>query len=96
MADTTPKKGNITLLDDKFVVIDDKARYIMKGGKLYIEIEMPKELKDICTEDNLSSTGKTYRMYTNSTNRKFIKNSGFSNLQVQINSYLSVKDAEKL
>lgn len=96
MTETKGKGTNITLLDDKFVVIDDKARYIMKGGKLYIEIEMPKELKEIISDDNMSSSGKTYKCYSNGTNRKFIKNSGFSNLQVQINSYLSVKDAEKL
>lgn len=92
----TETKKNITLLDDKFTTIDEKARYIIKGGKLYIEIELPGKLTDIVNDDNLSTSGRTYRVYSNSTNRKFIRNSGFKDVQVQINSYLSVKDANKL
>lgn len=96
MSEKPKTKGNITLLDDKFTVIDDMARYIINKGKLYIEIELPANLKDVATEDNISTSGKTYRVYSNGTNRKFIKNSGFDKLQIQINSYLSVKDSQNL
>ncbi|MFW9881960.1 MAG: hypothetical protein ACFFG0_53535 [Candidatus Thorarchaeota archaeon] len=89
-------KGTITLLDDKFTVIDDKARYIIKGGKMYIEIELPQDPKDLISEEGLSSSFKTFRLYTNGTNRKFIKNSGLHDVQMQINSYVSVKDASKM
>ena len=90
------QQANITLENDGFVVIDKFARYILKGTKLYLEIDLPKDLSEIKHEDFLSSTGRTYRVYSNSTNRKFIKNDKYKNVQIQINAYLSVKDAMKL
>lgn len=91
-----PNKDVVTLPLDKFAIIDDNATYQFKDGYLYIAIEMPKDVKEVVNIDNLSGSGKTFRVYTNSTNRKFIKNSGFKDVQIQINSYLSAKDAEKL
>lgn len=86
----------VELVDDKFTTIDDKAKYIIDNGILYIAIELPKVLKDVVKEENLSGSGKTYRVYSNSTNRKFIKDEDFKDVQIQINGYLSVKDSKKL
>lgn len=86
----------VELADDNFTTIDDKAKYIIDNGILYIAIELPKVLKDIVKEENLSGSGKTYRVYSNSTNRKFIKDEDFKDVQIQINGYLSVKDSKKL
>lgn len=86
----------IELLKDKFVIVDEKMSYQMKGNVLFLKIDLPKDLEDVIDDDLLSSTGKTYRVYSNSTNRKFIKNKDYKHVQMQINSYLSVKDAEKL
>ena len=77
-------------------MVDDQMRYQFKDNKLYIEIAIPADLKEVISNDNLSSSGKTYRVYLNGTNRKFIKEKEYKSLQVQINSYLSIKDAEKL
>ena len=86
----------VELADDKFTTIDDKSSYIIDNGILYISIQLPKVLKDIVKEENLSGSGKTYRVYSNSTNRKFIKDVDFKDVQIQINGYLSVKDSKKL
>lgn len=71
-------------------------RYLLKDSKLYIEIDLPSNLKEVISEDNLSTSKKTYRIYSNGTNRKFIKEGTYKFAQIQINSYLSVKDSEKL
>ena len=86
----------VNLVDGKFTTIDEKASYIFNNGSLFIKIDLPKSLDEVVNDDNLSSSGKTYRVYSNSTNRKFIKNNNFKLLQMQINGYLSVKDAEKI
>ena len=86
----------VDLKEEKFSTVDSQMRYQLVGNKLYIEIDMPSNLKDIASEDNLSTSGKTYRVYSNGTNRKFIKESGYKSVQVQLNCYLSVKDSDKL
>jgi len=86
----------VDLKEEEFSQVDSKMRYQLLGSKLYVEIDMPSKLKDVASEDNLSTSGKTYRVYSNGTNRKFIKQSGYKPLQIQINCYLSVKDSEKL
>ena len=86
----------VDLKEEKFSMVDSQMRYQLLGNKLYIEIDMPSNLKDIASEDNLSTSGKTYRVYSNGTNRKFIKESGYKPVQLQINCYLSVKDSDKL
>jgi len=86
----------VDLKEEEFSQVDGQMRYQLLGNKLYIEIDMPSKLKDVVSEDNLITSGKTYRVYSNGTNRKFIKESGYKSVQVQINSYLSVKDSEKL
>ena len=86
----------VDLEEDKFSVVDGQMRYQIKDSKLYIEIDMPSNLKDVITEDNLSASKKTYRIYSNGTNRKFIKDDAYKFAQIQINSYLSVTDSEKL
>ena len=86
----------VDLKEDDFSTVDGQMRYQLLGNKLYIEIDMPSNLKDVASEDNLSSSGKTYRVYSNGTNRKFIKESSYKPVQLQINCYLSVKDSEKL
>ncbi len=84
------------LLKEKFVIIDEQASYTMQNGSMFLKIDLPKTLKEIVIDDNLSGSGKTYRVYSNSTNRKFIKNPALKLIQCQINMYLSVKDSEKL
>ena len=86
----------VDLKEEEFSQVDGQMRYQLLGNKLYIEIDMPSNLKEVVSEDNLSTSGRTYRVYSNGTNRKFIKESGYKSVQVQINSYLSVKDSEKL
>jgi len=86
----------VDLLEDEFKEVDEQMRYQLKGNKMYIEIDIPSNLKEVAKEGNLSSSGKTYRVYSNGTNRKFIKEAGYKSLQIQLNCYLSVKDAEKL
>ena len=86
----------VDLIEEEFNIVDDRTRYQLKDNKLYVEIAIPADLKEVASEDNLSSSGKTYRVYSNGTNRKFIKEKEYKSLQVQINSYLSVKDSEKL
>ena len=86
----------VDLKEEKFSTVDSQMRYQLVGNKLYIEIDMPSNLKDIASEDNLSTSGKTYRVYSNGTNRKFIKESEYKAIQVQLNCYLSVKDSDKL
>jgi len=86
----------VDLKDEEFSIVDSQMRYQLLGNKLYIEIDMPANIKDVATEDNKSTSGKTYRVYSNGTNRKFIKESGYKAVQVQLNCYLSVKDSEKL
>ncbi len=87
---------SIDLIEEEFNMMDDQMRYQLKDNKLYIEIAIPANLKEVASEDNLSSLGKTYRVYSNRTNRKLIKEKEYKSLQIQINSYLSVKDSEKL
>ena len=86
----------VDLKEEEFSTVDSQMRYQLLGNKLYIEIDMPVNLKDIASEDNLSTSGKTYRVYSNGTNRKFIKESDYKAVQLQLNCYLSVKDSEKL
>ena len=86
----------VDLKEEKFSMVDSQMRYQLLGNKLYIEIDMPSNLKDVASEDNLSTSGKTYRVYSNGTNRKFIKESDYKAVQLQLNCYLSVKDSEKL
>ena len=86
----------VDLKEEEFSIVDSQMRYQLLGNKLYIEIDMPSNLKDIASEDNLSTSGKTYRVHSNGTNRKFIKESGYKSVQVQLNCYLSVKDSQKL
>ena len=86
----------VDLLEEEFNVGDDQMRNQLKDNKLYVEIAIPADLKTVVSKDNLSSSGKTYRVYSNGTNRKFIKEKEYKYLQIQINSYLSVKDSEKL
>ncbi len=86
----------VDLIEDDFTAVDDKMRYQIKGNKLYIEVDMPSNLSQVISEDNLSTSGKTYRVYSNGTNRKFIKDNAYKSLQVQLNCYLSVKDSQKL
>jgi len=89
-------KNMVDLKEEEFSTVDSQMRYQLLGNKLYIEIDMPSNLKDVASEDNLSTSGKTYRVYSNGTNRKFIKESGYKSVQVQLNCYLSVKDSDKL
>ena len=63
----------VDLKEEDFSTVDSQMRYQLLGNKLYIEIDMPSNLKDVASEDNLSTSGKTYRVYSNGTNRKFIK-----------------------
>ena len=86
----------VDLIEDDFTAVDDKMRYQIKGKKLYIEVDMPSNLSQVISEDNLSTSGKTYRVYSNGTNRKFIKDNAYKSLQVQLNCYLLVKDSQKL
>ena len=86
----------VDLNEEEFTMVDSQMRYQLLGNKLYIEIDMPSNLKNIAKEDNLSTSGKTYRVYSNGTNRKFIKDDAYKALQIQLNCYLSVKDSEKL
>lgn len=86
----------VELDEDTFSVVDGQMRYQIKDFKLYIEIDFPSNLKDVIKDDNLSSSKKTYRIYSNGTNRRFIKEGPYKFAQIQINSYLSVKDSEKL
>ena len=86
----------VDLIDDEFSTVDSKMRYQLKDNKLYIEIEMPSNLKEVISEQNMSGSGKTYRVYSNGTNRKFIKDFAYQFLQVQLNCYLSVNDSKKL
>jgi len=86
----------VELDESKFVTVDDQMRYQIKDAKLHIEIDFPADLKEVMSEGNLSSSGKTYRIYSNGTNRKFIKEAAYKFAQVQINSYLSVADSKKL
>ena len=86
----------VNLNEEEFTMVDSQMRYQLSGNKLYIEIDMPSNLKNIAKEDNLSTSGKTYRVYSNGTNRKFIKDDAYKALQIQLNCYLSVKDSEKL
>lgn len=86
----------VELDEDKFSVVDGQMRYQIKDFKLYIEIDFPSNLKDVIKDDNLSSSKKTYRIYSNGTNRRFIKEGAYKYAQIQINSYISVKDSEKL
>jgi len=89
-------KNMVDLNEEEFTMVDSQMRYQLSGNKLYIEIDMPSNLKNIAKEDNLSTSGKTYRVYSNGTNRKFIKDDAYKALQIQLNCYLSVKDSEKL
>jgi hypothetical protein len=89
-------KNMVDLNEEEFTMVDSQMRYQLSGNKLYIEIDMPSNLKNIAKEDNLSTSGKTYRVYSNGTNRKFIKDDAYKAMQVQLNCYLSVKDSEKL
>ena len=86
----------VELNEDDFKTVDDKMRYQIKGNKLHIEIDVPSNLFQVISEDNLSTSGKTYRVYSNGTNRRFIKENNFKFLQIQLNCYLSVKDSQKL
>ncbi|MHA2282161.1 MAG: hypothetical protein ACXAC5_15065 [Promethearchaeota archaeon] len=86
----------VDLKDDDFNPVDNQMRYQLKDNRLYIEIDMPANLKDVASEQNLSSSGKTYRVYSNGTNRKFLKEDAYQFLQVQLNCYLSVKDSQKI
>ena len=86
----------VELIEEEFSTVDGQMRYQLIGNKLYIEIDMPPNLKDVVSDDYLSTSGKTYRVYSNGTNRKFIKRSDYKPVQVQINCYLSVKDSDKL
>ena len=86
----------VDLIEEEFKMVDDQMRYQLKDNKIYIEIDIPADLKEVISEDNLSSSGKTYRVYSNGTNRKFLKEKDYKFLQVQLNSYISVKDSEKL
>ncbi|HEA70603.1 hypothetical protein LCGC14_0888820 [marine sediment metagenome] len=86
----------VDLTEEEFNMVDDQMRYQLKDNKLYVEIAISADLKEVVSDDNLSSSGKTYRVYSNGTNRKFIKEKEYNSLQIQINSYLSVKDSEKL
>jgi len=86
----------VELSEEAFSRIDGQLRYQLKANKLYIEIDMPSNLKQVISDNKLSSTGKTYRVYSNGTNRKFIKEDAYKSLQVQINCYLSVNDSKKL
>lgn len=95
-ANAEGKVKGIALRDDAFSIIDEKARYQIKASKLYLEIELPKDINEVMTSELLSSSGKTFRVYSNSTNRKFLKADGYKNIQIQINSYLSVKDAKEI
>lgn len=95
--DEKPSKMDVvTLPIDKFVIVDSQLSYIFNGGYLYLALEIPKDIKELITKNNLSSTGKTFRVYSNGVNRKFIKNGGYSNVQIQINSFISTKDADNL
>ena len=86
----------VNLVEDEFKEVDEKMRYQLKDNKIYIEIDIPSNLKAVAMDDNLSSSGKTYRVYSNGTNRKFLKEDAYKSLQVQINCYLSVNDSKKL
>ena len=86
----------VDLIEDDFSTVDGQMRYQLKDNKLYIEIDMPSNLKEVTSPNNLSTSGKTYRVYSNGTNRKFIKDYAYQFLQVQLNCYLSVKDSQKL
>ena len=86
----------VELSEDKFSVVDGQMRYQIKDYKLYIEIDLPSNLKEIAKDSNLSTSGKTYRIYSNGTNMKFLKEEAYKNAQIQINSYLSVNDSKRL
>ncbi len=86
----------VDLLEAEFKEVDEQMRYQLKGNKMYIEIDIPSNLKEVAKNSNLSSSGKTYRVYSNGTHRKFIKEDAYKSIQIQLNCYLSVKDSEKL
>ena len=75
----------VDLIEDEFNVVDSQMRYQLKDNKMYIEIDIPSNLKEVAEDDNLSSSGKTSRVYSNGTNRKFLKEDAYKSLQVQIN-----------
>ena len=86
----------VDLLEDEFKEVDEQMRYQLKNNKMYIEIDIPSNLKEVAKDDNLNTSGKTNKVYSNGTNRKFIKEDAYKSLQIQLNCYLSVKDSEKL
>ncbi|KKN64421.1 hypothetical protein LCGC14_0491640 [marine sediment metagenome] len=50
----------VDLIEEEFKMVDDQMRYQLKDNKLYVEIAIPADLKEVASEDNLSSSGKTY------------------------------------
>ena len=47
----------VDLKEEEFSTVDSQMRYQLVGNKLYIEIDMPSNLKNIAKEDNLSTSG---------------------------------------
>ncbi|KKM25476.1 hypothetical protein LCGC14_1594620, partial [marine sediment metagenome] len=58
------KINMVDLIEEEFNMVDDQMRYQLKDNKLYVEIAIPADLKEVVSEDNLSSSGKTYRVYS--------------------------------
>jgi len=50
----------VDLIEEEFNMVDDQMRYQLKDIKLYVEIAIPADLKEVVSEDNLSSSGKIY------------------------------------
>lgn len=59
----------IDLTEEEFNMVDDQMRYLLKDNKPYVEIAIPADLKEVISEDNLNSSGKIYRVYSNGTNK---------------------------
>ncbi len=59
----------VDLIEEEFNMFDDQMRYQLKDNKLYIEIAIPADLKEVISKDNLNSSGKIYRVYSNGTNK---------------------------
>ena len=70
----------VDLKEEKFSMVDSQMRYQLLGNKLYIEIDIPTNLKDVASDDNLSTSGK--KMSTGYPDIEFIdENSQISYLE---------------
>ena len=42
----------VDLIEDDFSIVDGQMRYQLKDNKLYIEIDMPSNLKEVISQQN--------------------------------------------